>query len=52
MEDTVCNCSYCEQPITRDQLDGTTVNEYRKYKCGELQYIELFHAACEEQYLA
>lgn len=44
-----CNCSICERPIYYWQLDGETVDEYRKYKCGELQYIELFHTKCREE---
>jgi len=49
MNDIVCNCSVCERPIYESQLDGETVDENRVYKCGELQYIELFHTKCQEE---
>jgi hypothetical protein len=50
MNDIVCSCSVCDEPIYESQLDGETVDENRVYKCGELQYIELFHATCAEEY--
>ena len=45
----VCNCAICEQPIHQHELDGETVSDNYVYKCGELQYIELFHTTCEEE---
>ena len=50
MNDIVCGCSVCDGPIYESQLDGETVDENRVYKCGELQYIELFHATCAYEY--
>ena len=50
MNDIVCSCSVCDEPIYESQLDGETVDENRVYKCGELQYIELFHATCADEY--
>ena len=48
MIDQAYSCSVCDEPIYESQLDGETVDENRVYKCGELQYIELFHTKCQE----
>ena len=50
MIDQAYSCSVCDEPIYESQLDGETVHENRVYKCGELQYIELFHATCAYEY--
>jgi len=46
----VCSCPICGEEITRDMLDGVQVTENRVVKCGELMYIELYHAKCEKKF--
>ena len=45
----ICNCAICDLPITNSDMEFKLVSDQHIYKCGELQYIELFHTKCEEQ---
>ena len=44
--DTKVNCSSCGKPLENGQL----IVDQEIYKCGELDFIELFHRDCEPQF--
>ena len=44
----ICHCAICDLPITNSDMEFKLVSDQHIYKCGELQYIELFHTKCED----
>ena len=46
----ICLCTLCNEGITQSQMDREEVEDNFVYKYGELDYIELFHSKCYNEW--
>ena len=43
----ICACAVCGKDLLQSEANDGLLSDNYIYKCGELQYIEVYHTACD-----
>ena len=43
----ICACAVCGKDLLQSEANDGLLSDNYIYKCGELQYIEIYHTACD-----